>query len=87
MTEDLFDVLLDSLPGIFLSVEAVSLDTMTVYHDGVELSLLVDGLEVTVSGQSPYEPLPHKFRFRSEAMVLPVLVPFLMQCFDGLRRL
>ena len=87
MAEDLFDVLLDSLPGIFLSVEAVSLDTMVVYHDGIELTLLVDGLEVTVSGQSPYEPLPHKFLFRSETMVLPVLVPFLMQCFDGLRRL
>ena len=87
MAEDLFDVLLDSLPGIFLSVEAVSLDTMVVYHDGIELTLLVDGLEVTVSGQSPYEPLPRKFLFRSEAMVLPVLVPFLMQCFDGLRRL
>ena len=87
MAEDLFDVLLDSLPGIFLSVEAVSLDTMVVYHDGIELTLLVDGLEVTVSGRSPYEPLPHKFLFRSEAMVLPVLVPFLMQCFDGLRRL
>lgn len=74
------------LESIF-TVEKIGETSLLLYFRGIELTLTISGDLLTISGDSPYEPLPHSFRFRDVGLVLPIIVPFLYQCFDGVRRI
>ena len=64
----------------------VELDGDEIKINDLSISQL-DDLEFYVDGYSEFETLPKKFIFGSEVQVYSVLVPFILQCVDGERRI